>query len=298
MPRERPEHRPDPHRRPRRPRRRRLRLGGQPHPAHRRDRRAWRAVRALLRHQLPVLPEPGLDPHRHLQPRARRPHAGHPHRRVPADVRHPAARGGLPHRDRRQVAPGRRRDRRRLPRPAGLRLLGRPHRPGRVLRPAVPVHRRPARRARVRHRRHHRPVAALAGVPGRRRRPVVPAGLPQGAAPVVGARRGAPGHVRRPDRASRPRSPTTWPPAATRRSAPRCGSPTTSNAEDLKQPVPEGLSRRGGGAVEVPALHGGLPRLRRLRRRQRRPRTRLAARARPARRHAADLHLRPGLLPR
>ena len=50
--------------------------------------------------------------------------------------------------------------------------------------------------------------------------------------------------------------------------------------------------------MEVPALHGGLPRLRRVGRRQRRPRHRLAARAGRPRRHDRRLLLRPGLLPR
>ena len=55
---------------------------------------------------------------------------------------------------------------------------------------------------------------------------------------------------------------------------------------------------RGRGAVEVPAVHGGLPGLRRLRGRQRRSARRLAARPRRPRRHRAPLRLRPGLLPR
>ena len=47
-------------------------------------------------------------------------------------------------------------------------------------------------------------------------------------------------------------------------------------AEDLKQPVPPRALGRRGGVVEVPALHGGLPRLRRVRRRQRRAGHRVA----------------------
>ncbi len=100
------QHRLHAERRPCGPRDRHLRLGRQPHAAHRRHRGGRGASRQPLRHQLAVRAEPGLDPHRHLQPRQRRDDARHTDRLRTADLRHRAARRGLPHRLRRQVAHG------------------------------------------------------------------------------------------------------------------------------------------------------------------------------------------------
>ena len=116
-------------------------------------------VRHLLRDQLALRAEPGVHPDRHLQPRQRRDAPSTRHRRHAADLRHrccgtpataPAFVGKWHMGDGEPTAP----------RPAGLRLLGRAHRPGRVPRPAVPLRGRAPRRARLRHRPHHRPGAA------------------------------------------------------------------------------------------------------------------------------------------
>ena len=92
------------------------------HAAHRRDRGSRRAVRQLLRDELAVLAEPGVDPHRHLQPRQRRHDARHADRREPADVRHRSC--ARPATARRSSASGTWASGD-GPRPAGLRLLGR-----------------------------------------------------------------------------------------------------------------------------------------------------------------------------
>ena len=198
--------------------------------------------------------------------------------------------------------------------------MGRPHRPGRVPRPALPLRRRAARRAGLCDRPHHRPRHRLGRVPGRAGRPrrpggdgddngdggaaVVRARVAQGAAPTVGARRRARGAVRRGrtsrghadpgarDVHRRPRGPVRHRAAgghAGRRPPHRRGPQAAGAA---------GAVAGRGGAVEVPALHGGLPRVRRVRRRQRRSADLVARRPGRARRHDRHLLLRPGLLPR
>ena len=57
----------------------------------------------------------------------------------------------------------------------------------------------------------------------------------------------------------RRRSPTTWRDGPTRRDGRPCGSPTTSPRKTSSSLCRKDFGRRGG-AVEVPALHGGLPR--------------------------------------
>ena len=129
-------------------------------------------------------------------------------------------------------------------------------------------------------------------------RAVVPPGLAQGPAPALGTGRRAYRHVRGPPDPGaghlrrRLRHPLRHRPPGghERRRRPHRGGPETAR--------PARTFARGRGAVEVPALHGGLPRLRRLGRRQRRPARRVAARPRRPRRHRAPLRLGPGLLPR
>ena len=68
------------------------------------------------------------------------------------------------------------------------------------------------------------------------------AGVPQGTAPALGAEAANIGRSTRTPSRSRPRSGTTTRPAARRRGVLRCGSPTISNSEDLKDDPPAGLA--------------------------------------------------------
>ena len=150
------------------------------------------ALRLVLLHELDLHAEPGVDPHRHVQPRERRDDARHAARQPPRHVPAAAARRRLPDGAVRQVAPRSRA--RRTTRP-GSTLAG-PARSGALPRPgdARPEldddGRTRGRARRVRHRPHHRRLHRLArpARPGPAVRPAVP---PQGAAPLVGARRAA-----------------------------------------------------------------------------------------------------------
>ena len=133
----------------------------------------------------------------------------------------------------------------------------------------------------------------------RGRRAVVRADLPQGAAPPVGAqpRARGPVHRARPG-AGRPSTTTTRPGrSSARRAAMRLAENLT--AEDLKQDPPEGLSYEETALLEVPALHGGLPAPASTRSTRTSAGSSTGSRERGRlRRHAADVRLRPGLLPR
>ena len=156
--------------------------------------------------------------------------------------------------------------------PQGFDYWDAAHRPGRVPRPAVPLRRRAARRARLRHRPHHRPRDRAGWSRSTATTPVVRPGLAQGTAPALGTGRRARRHVRGP--------PIPVPAHLRPTTSPTRSDIGASGGDAHRRPPHRGgpeaarpartLGRRGG-AVEVPALHGGLPRLRGLRRRQRRP---------------------------
>ena len=159
--------------------------------------------------------------------------------RQPTFVEAPAGRR-LPDGDLRQVAPRRARAAR-----PGLRLLERSS-------PARATYYDPrlidadgrATRTGLRDRHHHRPRARLARQP-RPGRAVLPAGPPQGAAPALGTGREAQAPVRR-RRASRcrRRSPTTTPPARTRRvRATDADRRRPDRRATSNEAVPQGLSR-------------------------------------------------------
>ena len=181
-------------------------------------------------------------------------------------------------------------------RPAGLRPLGGAARAGRVPRPAAPLARRGGDGARLRHRRAHRAGAGLGGLP-RGRGALVPADLPQGAAPELAALPGAGRSAQRPDPAAAHLRGRLRDPFLRRSPGGHAGGRSSHRArsEDrsARRPLP-----RGARALEVPAVHGGLPRLRRRDRRQRGPGDRLAGAPRRAGRHLHDVQLRPGVLPR
>ena len=184
-----PEHPVHHGRRPRRACDRLLRPRHQPHAAHRPHRGRGRAPGPLLRQQLDLHAQPCGHPDRHLQPRQRRHDAGRRHRQPPAPRGQAPAFGRLPDRHRRQVAPGRGAG----ALPDGLRPLVGRARAGRLLRPRLPRGRWRGAAPGLRHRRHHRPVPAVAG----RTRcvaPLLPDVPPQGAAPLLGE----PPEVRRP----------------------------------------------------------------------------------------------------
>ena len=184
----------------------------------------------------------------------------------------------------------------RHPRPAGLRLLGRPRR-ARATTGTPSCCRRPG----------------VAEVPGytttvltdlalelaraaRSRPAVLPAPAPQGSAPQLGSRHRArrPVH-RRPARAGhavrRPRRPQ---PGGTRRGDAGRPRPHRTRPE---RAVAGGPVRPRPNAVGLPALHQGLPALRHVDRRQRRSGARRSGGAGAARQHDRGLHIRPGVLP-
>ncbi len=174
------------------------------------------------------------------------------------------------------------------------------------------------------HRRHHGPVHRVHSQPAEEQA-VLPDVASQGAAPAVGARRGASrgirqsldpraGHVlgrlRHPDgRAARKpaargrRSEQPRPQAAAAAGPDRPGTDHLADHEagvrhDSPWQRDGDADRRGAGALEVSALHAGLSRDRAVARRQHRTAARLPRRVGALAEHHRHLHQRPGLLPR
>ena len=267
-------------------------------PAHRRDRRGRGPVREPLRDELALRPEPRVPADRHLQPRQRREHPRHVHRRHAS--RPSSRRCGTPATAPASSASGTWA----TARPTGSATTrtgfdywdalidqGEYHDPRFLSADGLRVE--PGYATDLITDLAIRWLGSLDGG-----RAVVPPGLAQGPAPALGTGRRAyrpvcgprdPGarHLHR-----RLRHPLRHRPSGghERRRRPHRGGPETA--------CPARAFARGRGAVEVPALHGGLPRLRGLGRRQRRPARRVAARPRRPRRHRAPLRLGPGLLPR
>ena len=176
-------------RRPRGARHRRVRVARQPDAEPRSPGARRRAADERVRHQLDLHAEPRGDSDRPVLAPQRR-DGVQPLRQLAHDGRAAAAAGRLLHRHDRQVAP-RQRSR-------GLRPLGDPARPGRVHRIRSSTRRPARRRTPAATSPTSSPISRIDFIESRpREQAVLPDDAPQGAAPAVGAGRGARGAVRR-----------------------------------------------------------------------------------------------------